>query len=153
MSIHAISPSNQPPMKMPAAMTCASKRQETKTPKDNAEISKLNTEIRQTKAEIKETLKEVQKATDESVSGSSEKAQMLQSKMLMQQQTVMTKQMQLKEIEAPEKSSPEQASAPVTRPVFDLYYSEKDTPKVPDNIYRLEAKDDSLQIIFNRPEE
>ena len=118
---------------------------------DPSQVSQLNAEIEQAEAEIKETMKEVQKAVAESVGGGSEKAQMLQNKILMQQQEIMTKQLQIKEIESPKDATSKQvSSATETRQRFDRYEAGQADEKAPDNVYRLEEKDGTRQIVFNR---
>lgn len=149
MSINAIGAGCQNQAKLPTPII----EETQQTPRDPSEVSKLNAEIKQTEAEMKETMKEVQKAATESMDGGSEKAQMLQSKILMQQQEIMTKQLQIKEMESPKDPNTEQVlSAIEARPRFDRYEAEKEGERLSDHVYRLEEKDGTRQIIFNREE-
>lgn len=119
---------------------------------EDSKVTQLNADIKQAEAEIKETLKEVQKAVEESNGGSSEKAQLLQSKILMQQQEITMKQVELKEIESPEKSTTKNISENIkTYSRFDEFIASKDNAEEADNVYRLEEKDGTRKIIFNRP--
>lgn len=119
-----------------------------------SEISKLNAEIKEAEAKIRETMKEVQKAIEESIGGSSDQAQMLQSKLLMQQQVITIKQMQVKEIESPPKNiaGPTPTDTSICSR-FDQLVLKEEEAKEPDNVYRLEENDGTLKIIFNRPED
>lgn len=150
MSVSAIVGGCQNQAKLPADAIGKEKQ----NPGDASQVNKLNAEIKEAEAEVKETLKEVQKAAEESIGGKSDKAQILQSKLLMQQQEIMTKQMQVKELEAPKDAAAGQImSVTDARPRFDRYAAEQEDANAPDNVYRLEEKDGTRQIIFKRPEE
>lgn len=148
MSVNAVSSSYQNQTKAPAAAV-GTKQGKTD---GNAEINKLNAEIKQTESELKKTAKEVQKAVGDSAGGSSEQVQLLQNKMQMQQQAISMKQIKIKKIESPSKSTAEQAEGNMSvRAKVDQYIAGEDTSSKPDNVYRLEEKDGKRTIIFNRP--
>lgn len=104
--------------------------EETKKPGGHSEISQLETEIEKEEEKLKETMKQVQKAATESLTGSSQEAQLLQGIMLMQQQSIAIKQMQIKEIKSPSESKAEQIKAAAdTRPRFDRFISTNNLEK------------------------
>lgn len=149
MSVNAIGTSYQNQRTVPTATVGT----EQEKPGGVTEIKQLNSEIKKAESEIKETAKEVQKAVVESIGGSSEKVQLLQTKIQMEQQTILMKQMEIKEIEFPSKSAEERASADTVAQLrADQYVSGEDTSGEPDNVYRLEEKDGTRTIVFNRPE-
>lgn len=150
MSVDAIGQSYPNQTRVPPATVGAEQEQ----PGSSAEISKLSAEIKQAESVIKETAKEVQKAVSESVGGSSEKVQLLQNKIQMQQQTILMKQMKIKEMELPSKAAAVQPSVNRdTPPRVDRYVGGQDRADEPDNVYRMEEKDGTRTIVFNRPEE
>lgn len=122
---------------------------EAQAPAAPSAVSKLNTEIKQAEAEMKETMKQAQKAAAKSVGGKSEEAQLLQGKILLQQQEIMTKQLQIKEIESP-KTTEQVSSAIDEKPRFDRYVPKQANTKAVDNVYSLKQKDGNRQIVFNR---
>lgn len=135
----------------PASASATAENKTSKKVGDASEINRLNAEIEEAEADVKETMKEVQKAVAESVGGESDKAQLLQNKIALQQQAITMKQMQVKEIGAPEKQAVKQTSVDSIRSRFDQFIEDKNHEKEPDNVYHLEEENGNRKIIFSRP--
>lgn len=133
----------------------ASKVETPKKTENNSAITKLNTQIKQKETALKQLVRDAQAAAAEGPGGTSEKAQLLQNKIAMQQQQIALMQMQVRELTADKEPTNEKSSMTVNnRSRFDKFErSEERGETQPNNIYRIEEKDGTRKIVFNRHED